>query len=70
MACPCRIYVESDPFLSQIKVFQGDAAATRMLASHHLHFSFGEKNFLSSEFCQRQVCYLKIFVHVFLCFFL
>jgi hypothetical protein len=40
--CPRRIYVESDPFVSQVKVAQGDAGTIAMLAAHDTHFSFGE----------------------------
>jgi hypothetical protein len=42
LACPRRIYVESDPFVSQVKVAQGDAGTIAMLAAHDTHFSFGE----------------------------
>jgi hypothetical protein len=37
-----RIYVESDPFASQVKVAKGDAGMIEMLAAHDTHFSFGE----------------------------
>jgi hypothetical protein len=37
-----RIYVESDPFASQVKVASGDAGMIDMLAAHDTHFSFGE----------------------------
>ncbi|PYJ02260.1 MAG: hypothetical protein DME25_16410, partial [Verrucomicrobia bacterium] len=37
-----RIYVESDPFASQVKVAAGDAGMIEMLAAHDAHFSFGE----------------------------
>lgn len=37
-----RIYVESDPFASQVKVAKGDQGMIRMLADHDTHFSFGE----------------------------
>jgi hypothetical protein len=37
-----RIYVESDPFGSQVKVAKGDAGMINMLADHDTHFSFGE----------------------------
>jgi hypothetical protein len=37
-----RIYVESDPFASQVKVAKGDAGMIDMLAAHDTHFSFGE----------------------------
>jgi len=42
LACPHRIYVESDPFVSQVKVAQGDPGTIAMLTAHHTHFSFGE----------------------------
>lgn len=42
MACPRRIYVESDPFVQQVKVAQGDEATISALAAHDTHFSFGE----------------------------
>jgi hypothetical protein len=37
-----RIYVESDPFASQVKVAQGHRGMIDMLAAHDTHFSFGE----------------------------
>jgi hypothetical protein len=37
-----RIYVESDPFASQVKVAKGDEGMISMLAEHDTHFSFGE----------------------------
>jgi hypothetical protein len=42
LACPRRIYVESDPFVNQVKVAHGDAGAIAMLDAHDMHFSFGE----------------------------
>ena len=42
MTCPRRIYVETDPVASQIRVAQGDASMIAMLAAHDCHFSFGE----------------------------
>jgi hypothetical protein len=42
LACPRRVYVESDPFASQVKVEAGDLATTRALAAHDTHFTFGE----------------------------
>lgn len=42
LACPRRIYVESDPFARQVKVVQGDKATISKLAGHDMHFSFGE----------------------------
>ena len=40
--CKRRIYVESDPFVSQVKVAKGDEGMIAMLAAHDTHFSFGE----------------------------
>jgi hypothetical protein len=37
-----RLYVESDPFASQVKVAKGDRGMIEMLAAHDTHFSFGE----------------------------
>jgi hypothetical protein len=37
-----RIYVESDPFASQVKVAKGDAGMIRTLQSHDVLFTFGE----------------------------
>ena len=45
-----RIYVESDPFASQVKVAAGDAGMIDMLAAHDTHFSFGEN--LGASDCQ------------------
>ena len=42
LACPRRIYVESDPFASQVKVAQGDKTMLATLAAHDTLFSFGE----------------------------
>jgi hypothetical protein len=42
LVCPRRIYVESDPFATQVKVAQGDAATIAALDAHDTHFSFGE----------------------------
>jgi hypothetical protein len=42
MACPRRIYVESDPFASQVKVAKKDAGMIAALEAHDSHFSFGE----------------------------
>jgi hypothetical protein len=40
--CPRRVYVESDPFASQVRVAQGDEKTISALAAHDTHFSFGE----------------------------
>jgi hypothetical protein len=42
LACPRRIYVESDPFAIQVKVAMGDARKIAELEVHDTHFSFGE----------------------------
>ena len=42
MAIPRRVYVESDPFSTQIKVAQGDESALAALDAHDIYFSFGE----------------------------
>lgn len=42
LACPRRIYVESDPFAMQVKTASGDASALAALRAHDTHFSFGE----------------------------
>lgn len=39
---PCRVYVESDPFASQVRVAQGDDYWIGLLGAHTHHFSFGE----------------------------
>jgi len=50
LRCKRRIYVESDPFASQVKVAQGDQGMISMLAAHDTHFSFGEN--LGAPDCQ------------------
>ena len=42
LQCPRRIYVESDPFASQVNVANGDAAVIAALDAHDTHFTFGE----------------------------
>src|SRR5262249_56879091 len=42
LACPRRVYVESDPFAAQAKLVQGDQGTAEVLAAHDTHFSFGE----------------------------
>jgi len=42
LACPRRVYVETDPVASQIKVAQGDPGTIAALEAHDTHFSFGE----------------------------
>ncbi len=42
MACPRRIYVESDPFPFQVRTAQGDQSTIAVLSAHDTLFSFGE----------------------------
>jgi hypothetical protein len=42
LQCRRRIYVESDPFASQVKVAAGETATIAALDAHDSHFSFGE----------------------------
>jgi len=42
LACPRRVYVESDPVAAQIKIAQGNQETIGTLAAHQVHFSFGE----------------------------
>jgi hypothetical protein len=42
MAIPRRIYVESDPFASQVKAFNGEHGTISALDAHDAHFTFGE----------------------------
>ncbi len=42
LACPRRIYVETDPVAAQIRVAQGDPETIAALSAHHVHFSYGE----------------------------
>jgi hypothetical protein len=42
MSCPRRVYVESDPFASQVKVAQGDPSMIATLEAHDTLFTFGE----------------------------
>jgi hypothetical protein len=42
LQCRRRIYVESDPFASQVRVATGDADMIRALEAHDMHFTFGE----------------------------
>ncbi len=44
-----RLYVESDPFASQVKVAKGDAGMVRTLAAHDTLFTFGEN--IGAEDC-------------------
>src|SRR4051812_25076108 len=38
---PRRIYVESDPFLTQVRALQGDTERQAALDAHDTHFTFG-----------------------------
>ncbi len=49
LACPRRLYVESDPFGSQVRALQGDRVMRDALAAHDTLFSFGEN--LGGEDC-------------------
>jgi len=42
LACPRRIYVESDPFAVQVKAAEGHEPTLAALAAHDVHFSYGE----------------------------
>jgi hypothetical protein len=42
LQCRRRIYVESDPFGSQVRVATGDTATIAALDAHDTHFTFGE----------------------------
>src|SRR5688500_11210331 len=42
LACPRRIYVESDPFASQVKAANGDRGMIAALEAHDTLFTFGE----------------------------
>ena len=42
MRIPRRIYVETDPVVSQIKVLQGDPKTIAHLSAHDTHFTFGQ----------------------------
>jgi hypothetical protein len=42
MACPRRIYVESDPFASQAKIANGDESMIAAVKAHDTLFTFGE----------------------------
>src|SRR5262245_32340096 len=42
LACPRRVYVESDPFAAQVQVAQGDKTWLSKLEPHDTFFSFGE----------------------------
>ena len=42
LTIPRRIYVESDPFASQVKVANGESGTISALDAHDTHFTFGE----------------------------
>jgi hypothetical protein len=42
MACPIRIYVQTDPVFEQIRVAENDARTVKALAAHTHHFTYGE----------------------------
>ena len=42
LQCRRRIYIESDPFASQVRVATGDPAIIAALDAHDTHFTFGE----------------------------
>jgi hypothetical protein len=42
LVTPRRIYVESDPFATQVRLHNGDAEELARLSAHDTHFSFGE----------------------------
>jgi hypothetical protein len=42
MMCPRRVYIETDPFASQVKLDQGNEDEFRRLSAHDVHFTFGE----------------------------
>jgi hypothetical protein len=47
LACPRRIYVESDPFTTQVGVALGNENTIAAIAAHDTHFSFGENLYAS-----------------------
>lgn len=42
LACPRRLYIESDPVAMQVRVAQGDQSSRATLAAHDTLFTFGE----------------------------
>ena len=42
MACPIRIYVQTDPVFEQIRVAENHAETLELLAAHTHHFTYGE----------------------------
>ncbi len=41
MACPVRVFVDTDPGYEQARAAEGDAAAQRYLGAHTHHFTYG-----------------------------
>lgn len=56
MACPRRIYVETDPVAAQIKVAQGNPETIAALKAHDTHFSYGG-NFGKPDCCVPLECF-------------
>jgi hypothetical protein len=42
MACPIRVFVDTDPGYEQARLAEGDVAAQRYLGAHTHHFTYGE----------------------------
>jgi len=42
LACPRRVYLETDPVAAQIRIAQGRRETINALSVHHIHFSYGE----------------------------
>jgi hypothetical protein len=42
LTCRRRIYIESDPFASQVRLHRGDADELARVSAHDTHFTFGE----------------------------
>ena len=42
MACPIRIYVQTDPVFEQLRVVENHAETLELLAAHTHHFTYGE----------------------------
>lgn len=42
LLCRRRVYIETDPFATQVRVDQGDQRELARLAAHDVHFTFGE----------------------------
>lgn len=57
LRCPRRIYVESDPFASQVKVAQGDQGMVAALEAHDTLFTFGEN--IGQDDCEVPVEHFK-----------